>query len=189
MIDTLDVSRLVCHWFLHSFLVHHVHNIPRATICCAKWKKENKFLSLHAYPAVTPHENCNIIPQNEQSVAMNYMNLPYVFQIHTILCFYCLEQGEWAAPALGNNNRTFLHSVQSISCKPESWWTVALHLNPNTILHSDSESCCQGIQDLFACNCLILLFLQAHRELQPTNRQPNLAYWGTVQGCNTVSFT
>lgn len=106
-------------------------------------------------------------------------------------CCVCtgLQRGELAVPVLGNKNRSFLHSVQSTSYTPKSWCTEALHLNPNTILHSDSESCCQGIQDLFACNCLILPFLQAQREPQPTDRQPNLAYWGTVQGCNTVSFT
>ena len=153
-------------------------------------KTDNKFLSPRVHPAVITHK------KSETSQHwMNYLWPWIILSCHMFpklkLCcvFIGLQHGELAAPALGINNRTFLHSVQSTSCKPKSWCTEALHLNPNTILHSDSESCCQGIQDLFACNCLILPFLQAQREPQPTDRQPNLAYWGTVQGCNTVSFT
>lgn len=79
-------------------------------------------------------------------------------------------------PGLCTNKRTFLRRRASCTVPTKSCCTEALYLNPNTILHSDSESSCQEIEDLFACNCLILPFLQAPRELQPTNRQPNLAY-------------
>lgn len=86
-----------------------------------------------------------------------------------MLCFY------WQHQLLVTRIGPFFMGCR-VHHEPKSWCTEAVHLNPNTILHSDSESYCQGIQDLFACNCLILPFLQAHREPQPTDSQPNLAY-------------
>lgn len=154
-----------------------MHNTLTATICFARWKQTSFFPTYNSCitqqsqkkkSCTTPKEYALILPHESYKAALIcFPNLNYV-----IFSSVCIMENEQQQPSLVRIGCFFRESTWS---KPKSWCKEALHQNLNPIFHSDSECCCQRIQDLFVCNCLILPSLQAQREPQPRDRQPNLA--------------
>lgn len=131
-------ATLVFHWELNRFMA-----------CNTSWEPRPAVQTREFHHTVHPADTniCNIKPQTPQSVTKKkkIMLGSHVFsKFKRCYIFIGLQHAEFVPAGLGTK-RTFLHGCAWCTLASKSCCTEALHLNPNTVLHSDSESSCQGI--------------------------------------------
>lgn len=130
-------ATLVFHWQLNRFMACNTSWKPRPAVqtCISPHSTPSryKYLQHQATDSTIYDQKIKILLGSH---VFSKFKLSYIF--------IALQHAEFVPAGLGTK-RTFLHRCARCTLASKSCCTEALHLNPNTILHSDSESSCQGI--------------------------------------------